>query len=53
MIVGFVEKWILQKSGWLLVGASGTLPGEIADLAIAVEKLSGYRQTTIEEVKNG
>ena len=29
------------------------LPGEIADLAIAVEKLSGYRRTTIEEVKNG
>ena len=27
------------------------LPGEIADLAIAVEKLSGYRRTTIEEVK--
>lgn len=29
------------------------LPGEIADLSIAVEKLSGYRRTTIEEVKNG
>ena len=29
------------------------LPGEIADLAIVVEKLSGYRRTTIEEVKNG
>ena len=29
------------------------LPGEIADLAIAVEKLSGYRRTTIEEVRNG
>lgn len=29
------------------------LPGESADLAIAVEKLSGYRRTTIEEVKNG
>ena len=29
------------------------LPGEIADLAIAVEKLSGYRRTTLEEVKNG
>lgn len=28
------------------------LPGEIADLAIAVEKLSGYRRATIEEVKN-
>ena len=27
------------------------LPGEIADLSIAVEKLSGYRRTTIEEVK--
>ena len=29
------------------------LPGEISDLSIAVEKLSGYRRTTIEEVKNG
>ena len=29
------------------------LPGEIADVSIAVEKLSGYRRTTIEEVKNG
>ena len=29
------------------------LPGEIADLAIVVEKLSGYRRTTIEGVKNG
>lgn len=29
------------------------LPGEIADLSIAVEKLSGYRRATIEEVKNG
>lgn len=29
------------------------LPGEIADLSIAAEKLSGYRRTTIEEVKNG
>ena len=29
------------------------LPGEIADLAIPVEKRSGYRRTTIEEVKNG
>ena len=29
------------------------LPGEIADLSIVVEKLSGYRRTTIEEVKNG
>ena len=28
------------------------LPGEIADLAIAVERLSGYRRTTITEVKN-
>ena len=29
------------------------LPGEIADLSRAVEKLSGYRQNTITEVKNG
>ena len=29
------------------------LPGEIADLAIPVGKLSGYRRTTIEEVKKG
>lgn len=29
------------------------LPGEIADLSAAVERLSGYRRITIEEVKNG
>ena len=29
------------------------LPGEIADLSIAVERLCGYRKTTINEVKNG
>nr|DAD85664.1 MAG TPA: tail assembly chaperone protein [Siphoviridae sp. ctP6113] len=29
------------------------LPGEIADLSAAVERLTGYRRTTIEEVKNG
>lgn len=29
------------------------LPGEIEDLSRAVEKLSGYRMNTIEEVKNG
>lgn len=29
------------------------LPGEIADLSAAVEKLSGYRRSTITEVKNG
>ena len=28
------------------------LPGEIADLSQAVEKLSGYRHLTIQEVKN-
>lgn len=28
------------------------LPGEIADIARAVERLSGYRMDTIEEVKN-
>lgn len=28
------------------------LPGEIADLSRAVERLSGYRQNTINEVKN-
>lgn len=28
-------------------------PGEIADLSRAVEKLTGYRQNTIREVKNG
>lgn len=28
------------------------LPGEIADLSRAVERLSGYRQNTIKEVKN-
>ena len=28
------------------------LPGEIADLSAAVERLSGYRRTTITEVKN-
>lgn len=28
------------------------LPGEIADLSAAVERLSGYRRTTISEVKN-
>lgn len=28
------------------------LPGEIADLAMEVERLSGYRRRTIEEVKN-
>lgn len=29
------------------------LPGEITDLSIAVERLCGYRKTTISEVKNG
>ena len=29
------------------------LPGEIADLSRAVERLSGYRQNTIREIKNG
>lgn len=28
-------------------------PGEIADLSRAVERLTGYRQNTIREVKNG
>lgn len=28
------------------------LPGEITDLSQEVEKLSGYRRRTIEEVKN-
>ena len=28
------------------------LPGEIEDLSRAVEKLCGYRRTTIEEIKN-
>ncbi|MBQ9733627.1 MAG: hypothetical protein IJV74_05265 [Clostridia bacterium] len=28
------------------------LPGEIADLSRAVERLTGYRQNTIAEVKN-
>ena len=28
------------------------LPGEIADLSRAVERLTGYRKTTIAEVKN-
>lgn len=28
------------------------LPGEIADLSAAVERLSGYRRMTISEVKN-
>ena len=29
------------------------LPGEIVDLSNAVERLTGYRRTTIKEVKNG
>lgn len=29
------------------------LPGEIADLSRAVERLCGYRQYTIREIKNG
>lgn len=29
------------------------LPGEIDDISLAVERLSGYRQATLEEVKNG
>lgn len=29
------------------------LPGEIVDLSRAVERLSGYRQNTIREIKNG
>lgn len=29
------------------------LPGEIADIELAIERLSGYRRETIEEVKNG
>ena len=28
------------------------LPGEIADLSRAVERLTGYRQNTIAEIKN-
>lgn len=28
------------------------LPGEIADLSMAIERLSGFRRETIEEVKN-
>lgn len=28
------------------------LPGEIAELSVAVEKLSGYRRVTIREIKN-
>lgn len=28
-------------------------PGEIADLSRAVERLTGYRQNTIRELKNG
>lgn len=28
------------------------LPGEIAELSRAVERLSGYRQSTIREIKN-
>ena len=29
------------------------LPGEIEDLSRAIERLTGYRQTTIKELKNG
>jgi len=29
------------------------LPGEIADLSMEVERLSGYRRKTIDEIKNG
>lgn len=29
------------------------LPGEIEDLSRAVERLCGYRRSTIEEIKNG
>ena len=29
------------------------LPGEITDLSRAIERLTGYRQTTIREIKNG
>lgn len=29
------------------------LPGEIEDLSRAVERLCGFRRTTIEEIKNG
>lgn len=29
------------------------LPGEIADLSRAVERLTGFRQNTIRELKNG
>lgn len=29
------------------------LPGEIADLSRAVERLSGYRQYSVREIKNG
>lgn len=32
---------------------SRMLAGEIADLAMAIEKLSGFRQNTLKEVKNG
>ena len=29
------------------------LPGEIADLSAAVERLTGYQHVTIQEIKNG
>lgn len=29
------------------------LPGEIAELSLAVERLSGFRRNTIREIKNG
>lgn len=32
---------------------SRLLAGEIADVAMEIEKLSGYRMNTIQEVKNG
>lgn len=41
-----------MRRSYLLYALLMLLPGEIADLSAAVERLSGYRRMTITEVKN-
>ena len=50
-----VERIAVEKFGGATPAETvkaALLPGEIEDLSRAVERLCGYRRTTIEEVKN-
>ena len=42
-----------QQPSILSLLLEGALPSEIEDLSREVERLAGYRQTTIKEQKNG